>query len=165
MEEKRELVGKSGFLIKRVVMTSYAVSEGIRFGLTHEEKGRNSNMNNEILYLVEKTNPKVVSEFEFALKGVMLTIGCENCGIDKEQSGGVLLQNSQDSKYVQESTMESEKYIRIDRPNTSAVSSWGNSTIIENYHRWKGVCTKTREATEPQTRITNKRLQQIWKLQ
>ena len=93
MEEKRELVGKSGFSIRRVVMTLYAIPEGIRFRLTHEEKGRNSNRNNEMLYLVEKTNPKVVSEFEFTLKEVMMTIVCENCVIDKEQSAGVLLQH------------------------------------------------------------------------
>ena len=93
MEEKRELVGKSGYWIKRVVMTLYAILEGICFGLTYEEKCRNKKRNEDILNLGEKTNPKVVSEFEFALKGVMLTIGCGYCGIDKEQSAGVLLQH------------------------------------------------------------------------
>jgi len=91
MDGKRELVGKSECLIKRVVMTSYAIPESIRFGLTHEEICRNRNRNKEILYVVEKANAKVVAEFEFALKGGMVTIGCENCGIDKEESAGVLL--------------------------------------------------------------------------
>src|ERR1700712_1791519 len=131
MEGKRELVGKSGCLVKRVVMTSYAIPEGIRFGLTHQEGCKNANRNNEILYLVERANPKVVSEFEFALKGVMLTIGYDNCGIDKEQSAGVLLNHSQDSEYIQGSVPESEKYLSIGSPNAAAVSSWGNSTIID----------------------------------
>ena len=32
-------------------------------------------------------------EFEFALKGVMITIGCNKCGIDKNQTSGLLMEN------------------------------------------------------------------------
>lgn len=62
-------------LLKRAVLRSYVIPEGITFGITHAAGCRNSERNDEILQAVEKTNPRVMMEFEFTLKGVMITIG------------------------------------------------------------------------------------------
>ena len=80
-------------LLKRVVIRSYAIPEGLTFGITHTARCRNSNRNEEILHIVEKTKPKVVIEFEATLKGVMMTIGCDECGIDKNQTTGLIMEN------------------------------------------------------------------------
>ena len=82
-KESRE---KSEGLLKRVVLRSYAIPEGITFGITHTTRCRNSNRNKEILHAVEKTNTKMMMELDFALKGGMITIGCNECGIDKDQT-------------------------------------------------------------------------------
>jgi len=128
---KREEVGKSGNLLKRVVMTSFAIPEGITMGITHENKCRYANRNNERQYLVEKAKPKVVTEFEFALRRVMLSIGCERYGVENDQSAGILFDHSQDTGYKQGTSQRSEDDVSINSPSASAVSSWGNSTIIE----------------------------------
>ena len=80
-------------LLKRVVLRSYAIPRGLEFGITHTAKCRNKNRNDEILHAVEKTNPTVTMEFKFALKGVMITIECNEGGIDKEHSAGLLIEN------------------------------------------------------------------------
>ena len=89
-------------LLKRAVLQSYVIPEGITFGITHTAGCSNSDRNDEILQAVEKTNPKVMIEFEFALKGVMITIGCNECGIDKNQTSGLLMENhSEGSSFEQ----------------------------------------------------------------
>jgi len=66
------------------------------------------------------------------LKGVMITIGCSNgCGVNKEQSAGILFQHSQDTEYVRSSIPESENYVSMESLAESAVSSWENSTIVD----------------------------------
>ena len=80
-------------LLKRVVLRSYKIPEGLTFGITYTARCRNSDRNEEILHAVEKTNSRVVMEFEFALKGVMITIGYNECGIDKNQTAGLLMEN------------------------------------------------------------------------
>ena len=95
-----DTVGKNGEgerkLLERVVLRSYKVPGGLTFGITHTTRCGNRNRNDEILHAVEKTNPKVMMEFEFALKGVMITIGCNECGIDKNQTAGLLMDNHSD---------------------------------------------------------------------
>ena len=105
MNEGRGSMGDGVRLLKRVVLRSYAIPEGLTFGITHAARCRNSTRNEEILHAVEKTNPKVVMEFEFALKGVMVTIGCTECGIDREQTTGLLMENhSNQSSFEQTNT-------------------------------------------------------------
>ena len=129
---KREEIGKDGALVRRVVMTSYALPSGLPIRFKHEEGCLNGGKNEEIMKVVEMADPKVVSELEMVLKGVMITIGCGNsCGIDKEQSAGILFEHSQDSEYVRSSVPDSEHYVSIESPAASAVSSWGNSTILD----------------------------------
>jgi len=82
--------------------------------------------------VVGKADLKVVSELEMVLKGVMITIGCCNgCGIDKEQSAGILFEHLQNSEYVRSWVPDSENYVSMESPTASAVSSWGNSTILD----------------------------------
>ena len=96
---------KGDGLLKRMVLRSYAIPEDLTFGITHTARCRNSNRNEEILHAVEKTNAKVMMEFEFALKGVMITIGCDECGIDREQTTRVLMENhSNQSSFEQTDT-------------------------------------------------------------
>ena len=92
-------------LLKRIVIRSYAIPDGLSFGITHTARCRNSNRNEEILHIVEKTKPKVALEFEATLKGVMMTIGCDECGIDKNQTAGLVMENHSDaSSFEQEET-------------------------------------------------------------
>ena len=92
-------------LLERVVLRSYKIPGGLTFGITHTAKCKNSNRNEEILHAVEKTNPKAMMEFEFALKGVMITIGCNECGIDKDQTAGLLMdRHSNQSSFEQTGT-------------------------------------------------------------
>jgi len=129
---KREEIEKDGALVRRVVMTSYALPSGLQIGLKHDRRCLNKDKNEDIMSVVEKADPKVVSELEMVLKGVMITIGCCNgCGIDKEQFAGILFEHSQDSEYVRSSVPDSENYVSMESPVASAVSSWGNSTILD----------------------------------
>ena len=93
MNLEKESMEKDMGLLKETVLRSYVIPEGISFGITHTARCRNSNRNDEILQAVEKTNPKVMMEFEFALKGVMITIECNECGIDKTQTSRLLMEN------------------------------------------------------------------------
>ena len=107
--EKGSMKGNMG-LLKRTVLRSYVIPEGLTFGISHAARCRNSNRNDEILHAVEKTNPKVMMEFEFALKGVMITIGCNECGIDKNQTSGLLMEtHSMTSSFEQTERISSSK--------------------------------------------------------
>jgi len=129
---KREEIGKDGALVRRVVMTSYTLLSGLPIRLIYDEMYLNRDKNEKIMSVVEKANPKVVSELEMVLKGVMMTIGCCNsCGIDKEQSAGILFEHSQNTEYICSSVPESENYISMGSSAASPVSSWGNSTILD----------------------------------
>jgi len=128
---KREDIGKDGCLVRRVVMTSYALPMEITIRLKHKNGCKNAGENEGIMSMVERANPKVVSELEIVLKGIMMTIGCNGCGVDKEESAGVLFDHSKDDEYIQSSIPRSEDYMSIESPNASAVSSWGNSTILD----------------------------------
>ena len=129
---KREEIGKDGALVRRVVMTSYALPSGLPIVLKHDRACLNGDRNEDIMSVIEKANPKVISELEMVLKGVMITIKCcDGCGIDKGQSAGILFEHSQDSEYVRSSVPDSENYISIESLAASAVSSWGNSTILD----------------------------------
>ena len=106
MELNKGSMKKDEGLLRRAVLRSYVIPEGITFGITHTARCRNSDKNEEILHAVEKTNPKVMMEFEFALKGVMITIGCDECGIDREQTTGLLMENhSNQSSFEQTNTL------------------------------------------------------------
>ena len=93
MNRSKEKKGNENGLLKRILLRLYAIPGGLIFGITNTARCRNSNRNKEILHAVEKKNPKVVLEFEYALKGVMITIGCDECGIDEEESAGILMED------------------------------------------------------------------------
>jgi len=105
-------------------MTSYALPSGLPIRLKHNVVCLNGDKNEEIMSVVEMADPKVVSEVEMVLKGVMMTIGCCNgCGIDKAQSAGIVFEHSQDSEYVHSSAPEGESYISMESLAALAVSS------------------------------------------
>jgi len=109
---KREEIGKDRALVRRVVMTSYALLSGLPIRLKHSEMCLNEAKSEEIMRVVEMAGLKVVSELEMVLKGVMMTIGCCNsCGIDKEQCAGILFEHSQDTEYVRLSVPDCENYV------------------------------------------------------
>ena len=93
MNRGKEKKGNENGLLKRILLRLYAIPGGLIFGITNTARCRNSNRNKEILHGVEKKNPKVVLEFEYALKRVMITIGCDECGIDEEGSAGMLMED------------------------------------------------------------------------
>ena len=140
---KREEIGKDGALVRRVRMTEYALPSGLPIKLKHDEMCLNGDKDEKIMGVIEKANPKVISELEMALKVVIITIGCYNgCGIDKEQSAGILFEHSQDTEYVRLSVPESENYISMEGSTASAVSSWGNSTILDRLQSLERVLYK-----------------------
>ena len=107
---EKESMERNMGLLKRAVLPSYMIPEGITFGITHTTGCRNSNRNYEILQAVEKTNPKVMMEFEFPLKGVMITIGCNECGINKNQTSGLFVENhSMTSSFEQTEEMSNSE--------------------------------------------------------
>ena len=129
---KREEIGKDSALVRRVVMTSYALPSGLPIELKYDENCFNKDENEEIMKVVGMADLKVISELEMVLKGVVITIGCGNgCGVNKEQSAGILFEYSQDTEYIRSSIPESENYVSMESPATSAVSSWGNSIILD----------------------------------
>ena len=128
---EREEIGRIRCLVRRVVMTSYALPMGLTVRLRHANGCRNREEDERIMGLVERANPKVVSELEMVMKGIMMTIGYNDYEVDKEESAVVLFEHSQDDKYVLSSIPNSEDYMSIESPSASAVSSWGNSTIFD----------------------------------
>jgi len=127
---KRAEVGKSGKMVARVLITSYALPDGLKFSLRHVNDCPNASRDDEVWKFVGKANPRVVSELEVVLRGALLTIGCNGCGLNKECSAGILFNHSQDSEYVPSQSQGSESYVSIMSPSTSAPSSWGASTIL-----------------------------------
>jgi len=127
---KRAEVGKSGKMVARVLITSYALPDGLKFSLKHVENCPNEGRDDEVWRFVEKANPSVVSELEVVLRGAMLTIGCDGCGVNKECSAGILFNHSQDSEYIPSQTQGTESYVSVMSPTSSAPSSWGASTIL-----------------------------------
>ena len=97
---KRAEVGKSGKMVARVLITSYALPDGLKFSLKHVNGCPNVNRDDEVWKFVGKTDPRVVSELEVVLRGALLMIGCNGCGLNKECSAGILSNHSQDSEYV-----------------------------------------------------------------
>jgi len=127
---KRAEVGKSGKMVARVLITSYALPDGLRFSLKHVNDCPNANRDDEVWKFVGKVDPRVVSELEVVLRGALLTIGCNGYGLNKKCSAGLLFNHSQDSEYVPSQSQGSESYVSIMSPRSSAPSSWGASTIL-----------------------------------
>jgi len=128
---KREEIERDGCLVRRVVLTLYALPMGLTIRMKHVDGSKKAKEDEGIMSLVERANLKVVSELEMVLKRIMITIGYNGCGVDKEESAGVLFDHSQDDEYIQSSVPRSEDYMSIESPSASAVSSWGNSTILD----------------------------------
>ena len=123
-------VGKSGKMLARVLVSTYALPDGVRIRLKHRENCPNSGRDDDIFQFIEEANPRVVSEFNVVLRGILGIIGCVECGVDKSTSAGILFNHSQDSSFAP-STQMTESYVSVDSPSASAVSSWGNSTILD----------------------------------
>jgi len=89
-------------------------------------------------------------------------IGGEVCGVDKEKSAGILFDHSQDTEYIQSSIQRSENYESMERAVASAVSSLGNSTIIEKLTLLERRLYKiyqedrTSDESDTPTKVTNK---------
>jgi len=121
---KREKIEKGGNLVKRVVITLNALPDRWKMTLRYAEGCRNSKMDELILWdIVEKGNPKVVSELEMVSLGIMGTLGCAGCGVDKGDSAGLQVDYLQNSEYVQSSILRSKTYASMESPSASVVSS------------------------------------------
>jgi len=126
----REEVRNSRKMLATVLTTSWAMPNGMPVKLKHVENCRHFNSDELILSVVDKARPATVTEFEMCLRGVLLTLGCNNCGVDKTTSAGVLFRHSQNSEY-RPPTQESVSSGTGRSLNASQVSSWGNSTILD----------------------------------
>ena len=120
---KRAEVGNSGKMVARVLITSYALLDGLKFSLRHVNGCLNANRDDEVWKFVGKAEPRVVSELDVVLRGALRTIGCNRCGLNKECSAGILFNQTQDSEYVPSQSQRSESYVSIMSLSTSARSS------------------------------------------
>jgi len=154
-------VRDDGKLLATVLTRSWALPNGMQIKLRHKEGCRNAGNDALIMNVIEKANPVTITEFEIGLRATMLTIGCEDCGVDKTTLVGVLFRHSQNPEYLPEtgnsrSTDES--------PSSSGVSSWGNSTILDQlpsserklYKNFKDDRTLDESYSPPSQRATNK---------
>jgi len=132
----REEVRNSRKMLASVLTTSWAMPKGMPMKLKHGEGCRNINNDELILRVVEKAKPATVTEFEMSLRSVLLTLGCNECGVDKTTSAGVLFRHSQSSEY-RPPTQESVSSGTERTPYASQVSSWGNSTILDRLPSWE----------------------------
>jgi len=135
MEEERTLnsreeVRKSEKMLAKVLTTLWALPNGVQIKLRHSEKCSNENNDHLILDVVERSGPVTVAEFEVSLRCAMLTLGCIRCEVNKGTSAGIVFRHSQNSEYIP-STQTTESFASVESPNSLAVSSWGNSTILD----------------------------------
>jgi len=97
-QNSREEVRDDGKLLATVLTRSWALPNGMQIKLSHTEGCRNAGNDALIMNVIEKANPMTITEFEIGLQATMLTIGCENYGVDKTRSAGVLFRHSQNSE-------------------------------------------------------------------
>ena len=67
----RNEVSKSWKMLARVLVSIYALLDGVKIRLRHSEGYQSTDKNNEIFEFIEKANPRVISEFNVVHRGIL----------------------------------------------------------------------------------------------
>jgi len=163
---KREEIGKDGALVRRVVMISYALPSELPIRLKHDEMCLKGEKNEEIMSVVEMANPKVISELEMVLKGVMITIGyCNGCGIDKEQSEASCSNTQRTRNTFVRRFWRARTTFRWKARRHQQFHLGKTARFWTDYNRRKGSCTKTMRMIErPMRTIFQRKAVNLWLL-
>jgi len=127
-------MGQSGKILASVLTRSWAIPDGMKFEIVHEEGCRGRVYDSElVMSVVEAVSPRTVTELEVCVGTVMKTVGCgKGCGINKTTSAGVLFRHSQNSEYSPPTNGSTQSTGSTrGSPLASEISSWGNSTILD----------------------------------
>jgi len=146
-------------LIQRMLVTSYKIPEGQRWTFNHEAGCKNTGNEEMWNRAIEAGKPKTISELNTILRLLFTMSGCQNCGINKETSVGVLFTDSQDSSFVPSMKSTQDSYTSVASPSSLA-PSWPTSSVLDGipssekklYKNFKMDCSSDNTYSPPRGR-------------
>jgi len=149
-------------LIRRVLVTSYIITDGQVWRINHQDGCINTGKDEMWNRAIQQGASKTISELNTLLRLLFGMSGCTNCGIDKETTVGVLFNHSQDSTFVPTQVSGNDTYMSMVSPRESA-PSWRESDFVGTLAESERARYRKFRWTALRTRATNQGTRNHWK--